>query len=89
MMLEAVHELRGSWLAPGFVDLHIHGGGSAAAQSGDLEAIYQVAMARARRGTPTIVAGDSGSIRCATTDPVPGSTSIGSHPEGLYLSHRQ
>jgi N-acetylglucosamine-6-phosphate deacetylase len=47
-------DVRGGYLCPGFVDLHIHGGGGADFMDGTAEAVTQVCRSHARHGTTTL-----------------------------------
>ncbi|NJP99995.1 N-acetylglucosamine-6-phosphate deacetylase [Streptomyces zingiberis] len=49
-------DLTGHWVVPGFVDLHIHGGGGASFSSGTAEEALAVAAAHRRHGTTTLAA---------------------------------
>lgn len=49
---------RGGYILPGFIDLHVHGGGGADFMDGDVESIHRVARAHAQHGTTAL---------CATT----------------------
>jgi N-acetylglucosamine-6-phosphate deacetylase len=49
--LGPVHDLSGSWLAPGFVDLHVHGGGGASMTDGVAGQIVRAAEFHRRHGT--------------------------------------
>lgn len=49
-------ELRGRWVLPGFVDLHVHGGVGASHQSGAPEDVAQVVELHRRHGTTTMLA---------------------------------
>ncbi len=44
-------EARGQYIVPGFIDLHVHGGGGADVMDGEVEAIKQIASTHARFGT--------------------------------------
>lgn len=46
--------VRGGYICPGFVDIHIHGGGGSDVMDGDVEAIRTVTRAHARHGTTTL-----------------------------------
>lgn len=48
--------LQGSWVLPGFVDLHVHGGGGRTVTSGDPDAVQQVAELHRRHGTTRMLA---------------------------------
>jgi len=90
-----VFDLRGAWLLPGFIDIHMHGGGGhdASASLADTEAA--VAFHRAHGTTRTLV-----SLVTARIDALQrqlewiaelakdsGSTVVGAHLEGPFLSH--
>ena len=45
----------GSFVAPGFVDLHVHGGDNADFMDGTIEAFETVIRAHTRHGTTSIV----------------------------------
>jgi N-acetylglucosamine-6-phosphate deacetylase len=47
-------DARGNWLAPGFVDMHVHGGGGASFAEGD--EIAEAAAFHRRNGTTTLLA---------------------------------
>lgn len=47
-------DVRGGWISPGFVDIHIHGGGGADVMDGTPTAVQTVCQAHARHGTTTI-----------------------------------
>jgi N-acetylglucosamine-6-phosphate deacetylase len=49
-----VIDLRGQYLSPGFVDLHVHGGDGADFMDGDVHAIRTAASAHLRGGTTTL-----------------------------------
>ena len=44
-------EVRDKHIVPGFIDLHVHGGGGADVMDGEYEAIKQVAATHSRFGT--------------------------------------
>ena len=46
----------GRWMLPGFVDLHVHGGGGASFTEGTADAARQAAAFHRRRGTTTMLA---------------------------------
>lgn len=50
----AVVDLKGGYLCPGFVDLHIHGGGGADFMDGTVDAARTVCRSHARHGTTTL-----------------------------------
>lgn len=49
-------DLAGAWLAPGFVDIHVHGGAGASYPSGDPGEARRVARLHLRHGTTTTLA---------------------------------
>ena len=49
-------EASGFWVLPGFIDLHVHGGGGADFMHGTLEAVRQIARTHARFGTTGLLA---------------------------------
>lgn len=87
-----VTDAAGCWLAPGFIDLHCHGGGGASADDGD-DAIRTVLAAHRAHGTTRTVlslvtasldelAGRLAALaRVAASDPL----LLGSHLEGPFL----
>ena len=52
----AVTDASGSWVVPGFVDIHCHGGGGAAFTSADPEHVRQAVDAHTAHGTTTMLA---------------------------------
>ncbi len=82
-------------LVPGFVDLHCHGGGGHAVTTTDPEEVEAVAAHHLARGTTSMLA----SLVSAPTDTITtqvtaiagvvegGSSIVGSHLEGPWLSH--
>jgi N-acetylglucosamine-6-phosphate deacetylase len=95
-----VVELAGRWVLPGFIDLHVHGGGGAQCNSADAEDIQQVARFHAQHGTTSLLATTVAApmddlmaaleaIRAATAAPAPGAADVlGAHLEGPFLSPR-
>jgi len=89
----------GYWVLPGFIDMHVHGGGGADFMLGTQEAARQVARTHARFGTTsmlatTITASKSSidsainAIRASMTSRGPDEAQIiGIHLEGPYISH--
>lgn len=49
-----VVDLEGDYLVPGFIDMHVHGGGGADVMDGTPEAILAVCQAHGRHGTTTL-----------------------------------
>ena len=52
----AVTDLRGAWVLPGFVDMHVHGGGGTSFTEGTAEDARRAAEFHRRNGSTTIVA---------------------------------
>lgn len=88
---DEVVDLTGRWMTPGFVDLHVHGGGGADAAAGDTAAA--LAAHRAHGTTRSVVSLVTESVdvlegqlaaiaRLAATDP----RVLGSHLEGPFLA---
>jgi N-acetylglucosamine-6-phosphate deacetylase len=49
-------DLSGSWVLPGFIDLHVHGGGGYTVTSGDVDAAARVATFHLAHGTTRMLA---------------------------------
>jgi len=88
----AVHD--GHWIVPGFVDIHVHGGGGHTFTTGNAEAARQAAAFHRRYGTTTMLASLVSSpyrlMRTATRAFAPlvaEDVLAGIHFEGPYLSH--
>lgn len=86
-------DLTGSWIVPGFVDVHCHGGGGGSLTSQDPEQIDQAVATHRSHGTTTMVA----SLVTASIprlreqirtllDPVSNGDIAGIHLEGPFLS---
>ncbi|MFF3250283.1 N-acetylglucosamine-6-phosphate deacetylase [Actinacidiphila glaucinigra] len=52
----STRDLTGHWIVPGFVDIHVHGGGGASFSSGDAEAVLTGIATHRRHGTTTLLA---------------------------------
>nr|WP_243758214.1 N-acetylglucosamine-6-phosphate deacetylase [Allobranchiibius sp. GilTou38] len=89
-------EFADGWVAPGFVDIHCHGGGGGDFASADPESIRRAARYHARHGTGAMLA----SLVAASLDDLcaqlkavvevveAGDTAVrGAHLEGPFLSH--
>ena len=95
-----VVDLAGAWLLPGYIDLHMHGGGGHSVAS-SLEAMEAaVAFHRVRGTTSTLVSLMTASVaelteqlgwaaELARRGPVPRGSVLGSHLEGPFLSPRR
>jgi N-acetylglucosamine-6-phosphate deacetylase len=83
----------GQWVVPGFVDIHVHGGGGHSFTGGDVDAARGAAAFHLRHGTTTLLASLVSSpyelMRAATAAyaPLVGEGVLaGIHYEGPYLS---
>ena len=88
---------RGPRILPGFIDLHVHGGGGADLMEGH-RALHQVALTHARHGTTRMLATTVTAplaelaevlrgIRAGMDDPGPGEAKVlGVHLEGPFLN---
>ena len=47
-------DAKGGWISPGFVDIHVHGGGGSDFMDGSIEAVQQSCRTHARHGTTTL-----------------------------------
>lgn len=90
---------QGLTLAPGFIDLHVHGGGGYGVMGGSPEEIRRMCAAHARHGTTSILpttlaaplpelAKAVDAVRAAQED-CPCCNILGIHLEGPFLSPRQ
>src|ERR1700730_7288696 len=93
-----VEDLAGAWLIPGFIDIHVHGGGGASMTGGDAAQILQAARFHRRHGTTrllvslvsagldTMLAGTS-AVAGLVEGGAPGIA--GCHLEGPFLSRQR
>jgi N-acetylglucosamine-6-phosphate deacetylase len=86
-------DLHGGWLVPGFVDIHVHGGGGATYTTGDPDQARAAADFHLRHGTTTtlasLVTSPPDLLRAATVRLAPlvaEGMLAGIHYEGPYLS---
>jgi N-acetylglucosamine-6-phosphate deacetylase len=86
-------DLTAAWIVPGFVDLHVHGGGGHTFTSGDPDEARAAAAFHARHGTTTLQASLVTASPAATRAAVEGLAPLvhdgllaGVHLEGPYLS---
>lgn len=90
-------DAKGRLVLPGFVDLHVNGGGGRLAMDGTAEAIHNMAQAHAKFGTtallPTTISADDrtlsdavSAIAEAASQPTVGSSILGVHLEGPFLN---
>lgn len=90
---QAPGERLDGWLLPGFVDIHVHGGGGASYTSGDADEARAVAAFHLRHGTTTTVAslvtappGDLLSATAVLAGLVDEGLLAGVHLEGPFLA---
>ncbi|MCW3006530.1 MAG: N-acetylglucosamine-6-phosphate deacetylase [Solirubrobacterales bacterium] len=93
----AVVDLAGRWLLPGFIDVHVHGGGGAQCNTADPADVQTVAAFHAQHGTTALLATTVAApvddllvsleaIRAATADPGEHAAEVlGAHLEGPFL----
>lgn len=95
-----VIDAKGSYLSPGFIDLHLHGGGGHDFMDGTLEAYDQITRTHARYGTTAMVAttltGTDEELmhtfeifRQAKEQCTGGAALLGLHLEGPYFAYSQ
>ena len=90
---DEVVDLEGRWLAPGFVDLHVHGGGGHAVDDGPASALAALAAHRAHGTTRSLVSLVSAPLevleeRLATVAALAAQDPrvLGAHLEGPFLA---
>ncbi len=93
-------DAKGNYVSPGFIDIHVHGGGGSDFMDGEEDAFLRIANLHARFGTtsmvPTSLASDKESIlkilstyEKADKKNVAGAQFLGMHLEGPYLAMSQ
>lgn len=97
----AIHiDAKGKYLSPGFIDLHIHGGGGADFMDGEIEAFLKVAETHVKFGTTAMVATSLTSDKANLLNTLKvyeeahlknkrGAAFLGLHIEGPYFSMNQ
>ncbi len=93
-----VIDCQGNFLSPGFVDIHVHGGGRKSAMSEDYRDILEMAEAHLKYGTtsivPTTLAAPVEQLKKVTlsikkaSEEIRTSTILGVHYEGPYISKK-
>ncbi|MGL4453896.1 MAG: N-acetylglucosamine-6-phosphate deacetylase [Sarcina sp.] len=94
---EEIIDAQGLYLAPGFIDVHIHGAGGHDTMDGTLEAINEIAKVIVQRGTtsftPTTMTVSSDeivksmeSIKIAKENGTDGANVLGAHLEGPFIN---
>ncbi|NMB45935.1 MAG: N-acetylglucosamine-6-phosphate deacetylase [Firmicutes bacterium] len=95
-----VIDVRGAWIMPGLIDMHLHGGGGADVMDGSAAAIRTIARIHAEGGTtailPTTLTSSLRELRLAldacklvSTERAKGARLLGVHLEGPYFAHAQ
>ncbi len=95
-----VFDVKGAYIAPGFIDMHLHGGGGADVMDGTPEAFATIAKAHAKGGTTSIVPSTTTSslqdlknalaaFQQALKMKNTGSRLLGMHLEGPYFAPSQ
>lgn len=88
-------ELGDRWLVPGYIDVHVHGGGGAQCNTAEPDEIAEVARFHARHGTTGLVATTLAApvedlcSALAAIARCPSANLLGAHLEGPFLSPEQ
>ncbi|MDF2629462.1 MAG: N-acetylglucosamine-6-phosphate deacetylase [Symbiobacteriaceae bacterium] len=88
--------LKAGYISPGFIDIHIHGGGGGDFLDADPEAVAAITETHSRFGTTgmlctTLTASEAdivGAIRAAKAAPRKGARILGYHVEGPFINAR-
>lgn len=88
--------IEGPYISPGFVDLHVHGGGGADFMDGDPQAVQTITALHGRHGTTSLLATTltgpeeqiCRAIRAALAAPERGARVVGFHIEGPFINPR-
>lgn len=97
---DAIIDGKGLYLSPGFIDLHVHGGGGRSVMEGTADAIVQMGNAHAAYGTTSLlpttlsmplaaIAAAADSIQAAMQGDACQANLLGIHFEGPCLSPKQ
>lgn len=86
--------IQGDYICPGFIDLHVHGGGGADFMDGDPEAVATITSTHARYGTTGLLATTltapeeeiRRAIRAVKAAPQKGARVLGFHVEGPFIN---
>jgi N-acetylglucosamine-6-phosphate deacetylase len=93
-------DAKGRYIAPGFIDIHVHGGGGSDFMDGTVEAFLNIARLHAQHGTtamyPTTLTSEKKDLfitldnyEKAKTQNINGSQFMGMHLEGPYFAKNQ
>lgn len=93
-------DVAGKYLAPGFIDIHLHGGGGADTMDATQEAMDKISVVHAKGGSTSIVPTTLSApmddiiraikvIELAKKRTMPGAQVLGAHLEGPYFSMEQ
>ena len=93
-------DVHGATIAPGFIDLHLHGGGNADVMDGTVEALATISRVHAAGGATAIVpstltsspqdlARAIAAFAAAKAHPADGARLLGLHLEGPYFAETQ
>jgi N-acetylglucosamine-6-phosphate deacetylase len=100
MLQEELIDANGNFVSPGFIDIHVHGGGNSDFMDGTVEAYLNIAETHARYGTtsllPTTLTSTNEELlntfsvyKQANAENSKGAQFLGLHLEGPYFSYNQ